>query len=185
MEIAAWFHAPSAEALTAFSHSGTITDGLADEIQGELDVALRQDNKDALAALLAYVKACTVTPWAVGKNMAGYMPESDVSLHLDYAEAVQAYDALLDGAPEEVSRSDECECAEDGTGELCESCAVEALVASYRRDDMPSVVNGKVFGDEEPLGLLISAESWAGSMSYWLSHGEPMTYGDYLTQRDE
>ena len=207
MQIASYWHSPSQrdEAITVFASTGTITDGLAEDIdrerkpyrdtwnasfgksiitpsslRGVLVDALR--NWTMLDALLAYVRACPVTAYTVGKNIAGYLPESDPAYRgLDYREAVQAYmDMLTDEAPEDVARDDECACCDDYT---CELCTVEALVKSYLRDDGPVDFPGHSrYG--QPAGLVIPADSWAGSMSYWL-HVDTMPYGTLVDDTAE
>ncbi|WP_189112232.1 hypothetical protein [Pilimelia terevasa] len=190
-EIAAWWQALDND-FTAFASTGTIRDDLALDIRAELSSPLnrawddddRERNLDALRALEAYLKACKVTVWSVGQNIAGYLPQSDIFRTLDYADALDEYRRVLtEDAPECVAWTDECECESDDS-ELCELCATEALVAGYLRDDVPDSANVR-YGHPaaEEHGLVISAESWAGSMSYWLRRVE-MTYGEFLQERE-
>lgn len=67
MEIAAWWHGPTNPGFTAFSHTGTITPELSDEIRRELTNAVRPESPHSdppragveLLALLAYVREVT------------------------------------------------------------------------------------------------------------------------------
>ncbi len=65
MEIAAWWHGPMNPGFTAFSHTGTITPELLDEIAAEMPGEHEADNHQMIAdtrdleALAAYVRAAT------------------------------------------------------------------------------------------------------------------------------
>lgn len=194
-EIAAWWQSPGTDGIdfAAFASTGTITEDLGDAITREITRAEARTvphwngtGAPALRALLAYVRACSVPVWTVGKNIAGYTPESDVHAFLDYADALTAYrDMLTYQAPEDVTRDDpneDCACV-DG-GELCEWHSVEAHVAAHLRDECPSSVGGRAVPGARPLGIVVSADSWCGSMSYWLAGPETVNYGEYLDTRN-
>lgn len=62
MEIAAWYHSPAAKdsGITAFSHSGTITNTLISELVRDRNAEPRSENeKEEIDALLAYVREVT------------------------------------------------------------------------------------------------------------------------------
>lgn len=192
-EIAAWWQSvgPSGINLTEFASTGTISDDLAKSIerithdlarmvetctQCEADQELIENVK-ALRALLAYVRACQVIVYTVGKNTAGYTPEADVHATLDRQSAQGMYNSMLrDEAPEDVARTDECTCddIDDTRHELCELCTVDAMVSG-------AITDGDTKIGDKGTGMIIPADSWAGSMSYWV-HPEKMTYGKYLDE---
>jgi hypothetical protein len=181
MEIAAWWHAPDT-ALAAFSHTGTITDGLVAEIDAELsNPALANSDVHALRALRAYLLECTVIAWAVGDNTAGYLPETDPQLTLDYADAVQTFRDLLTEAPEQLAgQPDECTCV-DG-GESCEVHALEATVEAYLHDEVPNPVGGRVYGPERDLAITLRCDSQALPREFWLHRRGPMPMRQYLAE---
>lgn len=181
MEIAAWWHAPDT-ALAAFSHTGTITDGLTAEIDAELSSpAVVATNRQQMEALRAYVLDCTVTAWAVGDNTAGYLPDTDPYLTLDYADAVNAFRDLLTEAPDQmVGQPDECTCV-DG-GEACEVHALEATVAAYLHDEVPNPVGGRVFGPQRDLATTLRCDTQALPREFWLHRREPMTMRQYRAE---
>jgi hypothetical protein len=181
MEIAAWWHAPN-NALSAFSHTGTVTNTLIDEIGAELSApTLGPIGRQSLQALRAYLLECTVTAWAVGENTAGYLPEVDPHLTLDYAEAVGAYRDLLTEAPDQLAvQPDDCICV-DG-GEACEVHALEATVEAYLHDEVPNPVGGRVYGPERELAIALYCDSQALPREFWLHRRAPMTMRQYLTE---
>jgi hypothetical protein len=183
MEIAAWWHAPD-NALSAFSHTGTITDTLIGEIDAELAApALAPADEQYLLALCAYVLECTVTAWAVGENTAGYLPEAEPHLTLDYADAVHTYRDLLAEAPDLLAgQPDECTCV-DG-GEACELHALEATVEGYLHDEVPNPVCGRVSGPERELAITLYGDSQPLPREFWLHRRGPMTMRQYLTETD-
>jgi hypothetical protein len=181
MEIAAWWHAPDT-ALAAFSHTGTITDSLVAEIDAELaGPGLTEADQRPLEALRAYLLDCTVTAWAVGDNTAGYLPETDPYLTLDYADAVQAFRDLLTEAPEQLAgEPDDCTCV-DG-GEACEVHALEATVESYLHDDVPNPVGGRVSGPQRELAVTLRCDSQPLPREFWLHRRGPTTVRQYLAE---
>lgn len=57
MEIAAWYHGPGFPGITAFSHSGTITNDLIPELERDRDSpAYSATDRDEISAVLAYVR---------------------------------------------------------------------------------------------------------------------------------
>lgn len=136
MEIASAWHSPG-NAFAPFASTGTITDGLAEEIAENIalwerdlkrsipvapDTDKTRDQLDALRALNAYVRACTLpVVWSVGHNIAGYVSETDVSMFIDYADAVSAFRDMVKEAPDALS-DDECSCV---TGPCCGYCLGE------------------------------------------------------------
>jgi len=175
-EIAAYWQSLSAHrmrggptsnnALAAFAGSGKIERELLHDIERERLVGPPDSDVTAtFSALTAYVRAVPVVVYSVGKNIAGYSPEADVDRFLDWSDAVERYkDMLRDEAADDITRDPdgECDCDPDG-GEGCEWHVVEALVAGHIRDDVDSRT------EPGPLGVVIRADSWAGSMSYWLA----------------
>lgn len=199
MEIASWWHTPN-NAFAPFASTGTIVDDLAWDIGKAIEAANRADathdrptdGADALHALNAYVMACTLPElWAVGHNTAGYLPEADVATFIDYADAVTAYVDMIGGAPDALA--DEPTdgsgiCSADGScvdgGELCDYHSMQAIVGAHTTDDIPSVVNGKVFRAPAELSLSLRPDSAPLPTVYWLSRSaERLTYVDYLAAR--
>jgi hypothetical protein len=181
MEIAAWWHAPDT-ALAAFSHTGTITDSLVAEIDAELaDTRLPDADRLPLQALRAYVRDCWVTPWVVGENTVGYLPETDPYLTLDYADAVQAFRDLLTEAPEQLAGElDECTCT-DG-GDACEVHALEVTVEAYLHDDVPNPAGGRVSGPQRELAVTLRCDSQPLPRELWLRRRGPTTMRQFLTE---
>ena len=173
LEIAAWWQSPGSDGIdfAVFASSGQITEDLADAIEREVTRELFVD-VDHLRALDAYVRSCSVTPYVIGHNVAGYLP-SDPRRTLDYTAAVQVYrDQLVeyrDGLPD-------CECSEvwhDTSEEMCEPCAETASVGSY-------LVDGGREWPGRTLCFTTDRLSEVLPTVYWLIVGEPMTYADFL-----
>jgi hypothetical protein len=181
MEIAAWWHAPDT-ALAAFSHTGTITDGLVAEIDAELACpALAEADRQPLQGLRAYLLECTVTAWAVGDNTGGYLPETDPQLTLAYADAVQTFRDLLTEAPEQLAgQPDECTCA-DG-GEACEVHTLQATIEAYLHDDVPNPVGGRVYELQRELAITLRCDTQALPREFWVHRRGPKTLRQYLTE---
>ena len=121
MEIAAWWQSPGPHGIgmAQFASTGTVTDALLDDIERESRAAADTRGSayvTALAALDAYVRACTVPVWAVGSNTAGYLPEGDVSVFLDYADAVDYFRTEVEQAPDNMTDDpgDGGDCSADG-----------------------------------------------------------------------
>jgi hypothetical protein len=169
-EIAALWQSPGVQGIgfAMFASTGTITDALLEDIDREIE-SMERETGDAermtdvasnlveLRALLAYVNEQNVLVWSVYHNHAGYLPESDGFLTLTYADAVTAYiDELLE-APEALCGDEEC----DGTpdGETCEVCTMDAHVRAYIADEVPSVIGGRVFGEQRTMALALRSES--------------------------
>lgn len=181
MEIAAYWQVPGS-ALAAMACTGTITHDLVAEIDVELtDTELADHDRQQLRALRAYVLDCTVTPWAVGQNTAGYLPEADPYLSLDYADAVSTYRDLLTEAPDQLAdQPEDCMCV-DG-GEACEVHALDAEVGAYLHDDVPVPVGGSVHGPQRELAISLRADSQPLPQEYWVHQRESMTVRQYLTE---
>jgi hypothetical protein len=212
--IAAGYQSPGYRGIdfAIYASSATITDNLSDAIQIEqLDIRERMagngpvfgsDEAPAewlveLSTLLDYVRSEYVVPWSVGHNDAGYLPESTPSLHLSYADAINAYREDLESAADHYSAdysADGCDCCsvclsgDDDTlaanphdtdacggGDTCEPCIEVAAIEGYLSDGGIHTTNGKYFGQE-------SEQSYGtyDSHVYWLTIGEAMTYGEYL-----
>lgn len=62
MVIASWYHRPNDPAVTAFSHTGTVLDGLVTELVADRAWEAEQAEQEALDALLAYVRAIPTAP---------------------------------------------------------------------------------------------------------------------------
>lgn len=197
MEIASWWASPGAHGIgmAQFASTGTVTEALLDDITREIEHAqiqpvdaamadgtgYRDKNIDALRALDAYVRACTVPVWTVGRNIAGYLPESDVTPFLDYADAVDYFRTEVEQAPDALADDEDCTCV-DG-GELCEFDSLDAEVRAYLTDDVPSVVNGRVFGGERELSIALRPDSASLPTVYWLNRSE-MTVAEYIASRE-
>ncbi|HYJ33756.1 MAG TPA: hypothetical protein VE326_11100 [Candidatus Binatia bacterium] len=204
MAIAAQYQAPygAGEDFAAFASTGTITTDFADVITDQCaDIALHpetysfgaaDDSDDAhaqacqaaqseLRALLDYVHSSTVTPWSVGRNTAGYLPESAPYVTLEYADAVQAYRTELEQAPDAIY-GDMYECTCDDN-ELCAYHLEEAAIAAHLSDDAPSVVSGRVFGREATLSYAVTEDQTLNTV-YWLEQCEPMSYRAFLDDRN-
>lgn len=125
MQIAAWWQSPGTDGIgmARFASTGAVTSALFDAIARGLKYVQsrrehpgsRERNLSALRALDAYVRAATVPVWAVGSNTAGYLPDSDVSPFLDYADAVEHFRSEVSEAPDALTdESDGGDCSADG-----------------------------------------------------------------------
>lgn len=181
--IAAWWQSPGPHGIgmAQFASTGTVTDALLSDIARERAHVPDGPDCDALRALDAYVLACTVPVWTVGRNIAGYLPESDVTPFLDYADAVDYFRTEVEQAPDALADDEDCTCV-DG-GELCEFDSLDAEVKSYLADDVPAVVNGRVFGAARELAIALRPESASLPTVYWLNRAE-MTVAEYLAERE-
>lgn len=203
MEIAAWWQAPRGYGadFAAFASTGTITEDLTDAIASELTVwanALREsrdptdrtealDNRAALRALDAYVRACTVRVWSVGSNHAGYMPEGDVVAFMDYPAAVNHFTDMVKEAPDALTdETDDCTCV-DG-GEACDFHSLEAQVGAYLTDSVPHVWHGPngwvVNGEPRDLLLYLRPDDRPLPTAYWVAAGE-MTVAEYRASKED
>ncbi|MET0418350.1 MAG: hypothetical protein ABW022_20250 [Actinoplanes sp.] len=173
-EIAAWWSASLlGDPFAAFASTGTIIDDLGPEIL----IAPTNDRSDraALAALLAYVDAVTVTVWVVGHNTVGYLPENDpFAFTLDYQDARTDYITYLEGAPDTLGY-DTCACfIVDEDDELCDMCEMQAEVAAFIRDDLPAKGSASLWlrPTDEPIPI-----------NFWLDSRE-LTYADFRQEQE-
>lgn len=182
MQIASWWQSPGREGIgmAQFASTGTVTDELLDDIARESESATGTDYGQ-LVSLKAYVMGCTAPVWTVGSNHAGYLPEGDVHSFLSYADAVGAYSDAIEAAPEELCGG-ECEC-EELADELCDGCSMEAHVKAHLRDDIPAVVNGKVFREPYELSISLRPEDKPIPTVFWLARSERLI-SDYVDERN-
>lgn len=101
-EIAAWW-AQGDNAFAVFSSAGLITDDLGEMIAECLDNEPTDDSALALEALQHYVRECMVTPWSVGSNVPGYLPEGDVRAYLSRDDALSDFHTMIDEAPDDLT----------------------------------------------------------------------------------
>lgn len=193
MEIAAYWQSPGSEGIgmAQFASTGTVTDALLEDIAREVaeqasfvtgsgtQAGNGMDLLD-LRALDAYVNACTVPVWVVGRNVAGYLPESDVTAYLTYAEAVEAHRSEVEEAPEEFFPEDECECV-DG-GELCDFHSMEAEVGAYLRDDAPSVSHGRVYETPRECSIALRPDHLPLPTVFFVAHSVRVV-ADFLAEQ--
>lgn len=200
MEIAAWWQSPGYAGIdfAVFASTGTITHGLAEAIDKAADKYVGElqevgdyyaltpwdettdgdpaDSLNALHALGAYVRECKVRPWTVGHNMTGYSPEPDnVTVHLDYDDAYEAFIDQLDRLAEHFAdgdagaHEDECDCEECSTLRF-----IEADLERFRGSRHFPARDG-AYETYQISGHRTDA--------YWLTRsGEYMTYAEYLTE---
>lgn len=156
--------------MTQFASTGTVTEALLDDIERETGKASGSDLAE-LVSLDDFINTLAVPVWTVGFNQPGYLPDSpeSVSWHLDYADALAAFEDSLNNAHEGWFGDVECECTD---GELCDGCGTEALIRSFCRDEMPSVVGGKVFGEPCTANLSLRPEHLAVPTEFWLDRVE-------------
>lgn len=195
-EIAAFWQSPGAEGIgmAQFASTGTVSDALLDDMDREiiaLDAVLlgrpvgerateARESLAELRALRSHVFGLTAPVWTVGSNVAGYLPEGDVHAFMSYADAVGAYmDAVLD-APENLC-GDECEC-DSVEGDSCDLCSMDALVKGYVLDEVPSVVAGRVFGDERELSIALGPDALPLPTVFWLVQSERLV-SDYVAEQ--
>lgn len=190
MAIAAYWQAPTGYGydFLRFAQSGDITDDLADAMNAEIaSAAGRADDACAadtheLQALSAYVRACTVTPWLWGHNMAGCMPEAEVGYSLEYASALAGYEEEL----ERYFNSLECEdCDPDTDAEQaeCHVCT-EARFTEAELESVRAAARRLPGADETERSYLANPEQSHITYVYWLTRGEPMAYGAFLAEQE-
>jgi hypothetical protein len=152
MEVASYWQSPGWRGIgmAQFASTGTVTDALLDDIAREAGDPANAEDMPMLMDLGAYVNACTVPVWVVGRNVAGYLPESDVTAYLDYAEAVEAHRDEVQEAPEQFFADEDGDCGGgecvDG-GELCDFHGWEAAVGAYLKDGAPYASHGRVYAE--------------------------------------
>jgi hypothetical protein len=168
--IASTWQSPGTDGIgfAQFASTGTVTDALLDEVAQKIhqlttrdaalgiyvtedgtggwvdgDLGSVEANLADMVALQVYLNGCTVPVWTVGRNVAGYLPESDVAAFLDYADAVEAHRDEVQEAPESFFADEDGECGGgeclDG-GESCDFHSMEAEVGAYLRDDLPWII---------------------------------------------
>jgi hypothetical protein len=191
MEIAAWYQTPR-NCFAAFASTGTLMEGLAGDIIGEIQRTRDQpENFDnplndrwCLRALLAYVRAVPVTVWTVGENDAGYLPEGESTAFMRFDDAVTAYVDMVREAPDALTTArDAGDCSADAlcgdpellSDESCEYHDLSAVVGAYLTDDAPYV------NRPAPASLSLRPDSRVTPREYWLTE-TMMTYGEYLDQ---
>jgi len=210
-EIAAWWQAPRGYGsdFERFAGAGLIVESLVDAIDheigeyagllqsqfpvklmtGKVTMTEYLDNVDALNALhalRAYVLAAEVTPWGVGHNMAGYSPEPDnVQAFMSFEDAYSVFVSELDRLKDHFGEltGDHFDDSGNQTCGECEECSTFAFVSEawerhsynerYRRRD----------------GEADQSESFQISGHrvdvYWLTRGEPVTYGKFLESQEQ
>ena len=173
MEIAAWWQSPGPDgiAFAVFASTGTVTDDLLPDGSPEAD---------ALRALDAYVRACSVPMWSVGSNIAGYLPMTDPAVFLDYADAVEHFRDVVEQAPDEML-PDEDEIGADGQSEYD---ALTAHVGAFLTDDAPHTLNGRAFGPERESSISLQLDSAPLPTVYFLSGPHWTLMSEYLDSRE-
>lgn len=177
-EIAAQWQSLGAHGIgmAQFASSGTVTEALLNDISREVKTAGSADLVE-LCSLSDYVNAQTVTVWTVGSNTAGYLPESDVSQFLDYSDALTEFEDMIRDAPDGFC-PDGCECDEE-SAEMCDHCSTDSVVSSFIRDECPSVIGSRVFGEPRELSIALRPDHLPLPKVYWLARTE-MTVSEYL-----
>lgn len=170
---AQWQESAYGNPYSAFASTEAIDDTLADWLSHDIDVAANTDTSQAmeLQALAAYVRAQTVSVWHIGSNVAGFLPDADVSHTLSYADACAQYAERLMDASSHYS-SGTCECDADAT---CDMHSTEACASAMVADDVPSRYS---YGAPRELAHHILTDSH-GRVEFWLTR-ESMTYASFL-----
>lgn len=206
MEIAAWWHAPG-NAFAPFASTGTITEGLAEEIENNIqgftelnhdflgvdyprekggwvsgDLGTPEENKRELRALLAYVQACEVEVWTVTlTNLAASRSTPRVlSRHLSKATAWEALQETLESALDEYFPDNY---PANDCGPNNQECSDSELCA--RHSEGASIA--AFFADESPrhpwpsigYGIDLADAGLAETLHYEIRSGSVL-YGDYL-----
>jgi len=167
-EIAAHWQSPM-NAYSVFASTGAITDDLQREFMADLEAT---DNDPMLVDLLAYVRAQVVTVFTIGRNDAGYLPDTADVATCEYRTALVQYDDLLRTAGERIVG--ECECEADGS-ELCDACATDACGASMA-SELPM---GYRIGEPTPEFAHYINTDAVGRVEFFL-HAATMTYGAFV-----
>ena len=207
--IAAGYQSPGPDGIdfAIFASTGKLTDSLADSIHALINdpyvgnsstgMRLSAEVRAELESLLRHVRALEVTPWVVGTNLAGYLPESENYATLDYPSAVDAYRSELEATRDLHDESD-CECctvclsgdadilADNphdvdacAGGDTCEACLEVAHIGAYLTDEIGEVINGKYFRPE-----LEHSFTTEDGRAHWLTVGETVTYGELIDSRE-
>jgi hypothetical protein len=213
MGIAGTWHSPGGFGFVQFASTGTITDDLLDDIDQKIDQLIHRDpalgvyvsddgrdgwvdgdlgsvesNLREMRELRAYVMACTVPVWTVGSNYAGYLPEGDVHAFLSYADAVMAHVDAVEAAPDDLADlTSGGDCSADGPcvdgGESCDYHSIYGQVGAYLMDEVPAVVNGKVFVDARELSIALRPDDKPLPTVYFLSKSTRVV-ADYVRERE-
>lgn len=174
-EVASWYQSPTGYGhdFAVFASTGNITDDLVEAIQDEI-LSSDGEVKDELFALLEFILSCWVTPWTVGHNTVGYLPESDVYMTLTHDTAVSAFKDELERYRDYIDQGD-CECEND---ELCENCIESAYVDSFITDEVEAVRPNK------SLSFYTDHASDVLQTHYWIDYMPAMSMKEYFEERE-